>query len=49
LRRRRQHHQRIGKDRECAVEMNFSEPGRIEAECVPELDLRDEIPIPPLL
>jgi hypothetical protein len=43
LRRRRQHHQRIGEDREGAAEVEFSEPCGVEAKLVAELDLRHDV------
>src|SRR5271166_5373497 len=43
LRRRRQHHQRIGEDREGSAEVKFTEPDGIKAEFVAELDLRHDV------
>ncbi len=49
LRRRRQHHQRVGQDRKRAAEMQFAEPHRIEADLVPEFDLTDDVVVALLL
>src|SRR5208282_6019072 len=43
LRRCRQHHQRIGEDREGPAEVKFTEPCGIKAEFVAELDLRHDV------
>ena len=49
LRRRGQHHQRVGKDRKAAAEMQFAEPHRVEPDPVAELDLRQDVVVALLL
>jgi len=49
LRRRRQHHERIGENRERAAEVELAEPHRVEAQHVPELDLRHQVLVPLIL
>src|SRR5712691_6013003 len=41
-----QHHEWIGQDREGAAEVELAEPYRIEAQGIPELDLREEVLVP---
>ena len=45
LRRRSQHHERVGENREGAAEVNFPEPCDVEAESVPEFDLRHDVSV----
>jgi hypothetical protein len=39
----RQHHERIGQDREGAAEVELAEPCRVEAQVVSQLDLGHEV------
>jgi|SRR6516164_2910064 len=45
LRRRCQHHQRVGEDREGSAEMELAEPYRVKAKLIAELDLRHDVPV----